>query len=412
VERAIVRFVSTVAPLTVLLFSGCAYLEPYVPLDPLASPKPPTPRAALTTGAMPNVEHAMQELDAWQQITSTKHNDLSKTIRTLNVATFGLAAGAVVAPVYNAYKDLVSALAIGAAATYSANTLFTPVDQVGLYNTAQDAFTCISNRGHRLLSAISPDKSAATFDATFADYRDSVCVCAMKPAFQSMEDAYEATRDSFVRALNADYGAGTQLEDAGRNVAIALNREIDNRAASPAAIFAAAKSLAPLSVPASSGAKDSTASNRQPAIRTRITACAAAPGPPCSDADLARIATETNAYVDRKKKIDGALDGIVQLDSACNFNPTPVPDLTVSQDSVTLAASAFVNIVISGGRAPYVKVWEGADPSANGITAELILPSTVRISAAALTTAGGPYILDIQDSSVSGRVKKITVTAK
>src|SRR5438034_5660911 len=52
---------------------------------------------------------SMQELDAWQQITSSKHDHLSKTIRSLNIATFGLAAGAVVAPVYNAYKDLVSA---------------------------------------------------------------------------------------------------------------------------------------------------------------------------------------------------------------------------------------------------------------------------------------------------------------
>src|SRR5947207_10773483 len=114
----------------------------------------------------------------------------------------------------------------------------------------------------------------------------------MQPAFQSMEDAYEATRDSLVRALSADYGAGTQLEDAGRNVAIALNREIDNRAASPAAIFAAAKSLVPLSVPASSGAQGSAASRRQSAIKIRIAACAAA-GQSCTNADLARIARET-----------------------------------------------------------------------------------------------------------------------
>ena len=134
----------------------------------------------------------------------------------------------------------------------------------------------------------------------------------------------------------------------------------------------------------------------------------------CSNADLARIASETNAYIDRKKKLDGALDSIVQLDSACSFNPTPVPDMTISQDSVTLTKGAFVNVVVTGGRPPYTAIWEGTDPSGSGITADVSTPGVVRISQSTSSTApaGTAATLDIQDSSVSGRKKTVAVTTK
>jgi hypothetical protein len=411
VELAIIRPASLAALLTLSLLSGCkAYLEPYVPLNPLAAPDVPTSRIQNPPAAMVNVSHSMRELDAWEQIAAKKHDDLSTTIRWYNVATFGLAAGAVVAPIYNAYKDLTIGLALGAGGAYTANTLFFPTDQLGLYSSAQDAFMCISTRGQRLLSAISPDDSEATFKKTFNEFEASVCGCAKTPAYAALGDAYNAAFDSFARAIASDYGAGAQLQDAGRNVAIALNKEIDNRAASPAAIFAAAKSLASFSVPTS---------GTTTTARTPVAGFARYYGAPvctlgCSNADLARIASETNAYIDRKKKLDGALDSIVQLDSACSFNPTPVPDMTISQDSVTLTKGAFVNVVVTGGRPPYTAIWEGTDPSGSGITADVSTPGVVRISQSTSSTApaGTAATLDIQDSSVSGRKKTVAVTTK
>ena len=124
------------------------------------------------------------------------------------------------------------------------------------------------------------------------------------------------------------------------------------------------------------------------------------------------MAAQSKAYLDRKSKIDNALDGLSQLESVCTLNAPSVADLAISQDSVTLVPGAFVNVVVTGGRAPYVVIWEGTDPSGNGIDAAFVPPNTVRLSASSKLTTAASYTLDVQDSSLSGRLKKIAVTAK
>jgi len=397
-EPAVAKTFLAPALLSAALLSGCkSYLEPYVPLDP--------PTGALPTQtAMPNVERAVQSLDLWRTDAESKHNDLTKTTRQYNVATFGLAAGAGIAPVYNAYKDLISALAIGAGTAYTANTLFFPTDQASLYSAAHVAFTCLRNKGQSVLSAMSPDKSLAAFDATYSNLLSSVSSCQGQPGQVKLEEAYKSARDSFERASAADYGAGEQLREAGRNIASSLNQELDKRAASPAAILAAAKGVSAFNVPPGSTA--SAAANNARALLVGIR------GPPCSPADQDRMAAQTKAYLDRKSKIDNALDGLSQLESVCTVNAPSVADLAISQDSVTLVPGAFVNVVVTGGRAPYVVIWEGTDPSGNGIDAAFVPPNTVRLSASSKLTTAASYTLDVQDSSLSGRLKKIAVTAK
>ena len=406
--RIIAGIVSSGSLLATALMSGCAYLQPYIALDPLAGATPEAPAAAPaptppSAAAMPNVARAVRTLDAWQKIVEKKHDDLTTTTRVLNLATFGLAAGAAISPVYNAYKDLTTALGIGAAVTYTSNTLFFPGDQAGLYNAAQDAFGCVRGKGQRLLSAISPERSLQDFDDNFAALRAQVSACDAEPAFRQLQASFTAARDSLGRALDADYAAAEQMQEAGRNIAIAVNREIDNRAASPAAILAAAKSLSVFGVPAISPASVKPPTVAVPAAPRRAE---------CTDADRARMATQTTAYGDKKRNVDKALDGIGQLDSACNLNPPAIPELTITQDSVTLVKSTSFNIVVRGGRAPYQPVWQGTDPAGNGIKADMIAPDMLQISASDKLAAAGTYTLELRDSSVSGQSKKIAVIAK
>jgi len=94
-----------------------AYFKPYI--DAYPSGKSP-----LKSEDLLRTSQTLAVIDEWISQTAEKRADLSQGQRALNVATFGLAAGAVVAPVYNAYKDLVTALGLGAGAAYTANALF------------------------------------------------------------------------------------------------------------------------------------------------------------------------------------------------------------------------------------------------------------------------------------------------
>jgi hypothetical protein len=404
-ERTIFGRSAIVTSLATVLISGCVYLQPSVPPDPLsiqinsvcARTDVSSPVRSTGVGAMPNVELAMLRLRAWQGLTE-RLSDCSDTMtRGLNLATFGLAAGAGIAPVYNAYKDLTTALAIGAGTAYTANTLFFPADQATLYDAAAKSFACIAWKGQQLLSAIPPVRSVPDFDAQFAVWQSQFAQCADDPSFGAVQTAFATARASLSRAIQADPQVATQLNVAGESVRIAVNGELKSRAASSAAVFAAARGVASFSAAGGPGSP-------APAAATRIAGL-------CTAGDLLQIKSQTGVYTSTGSGIDQALDSISQLASACSFSAQALPDLAVSQETVSLTPGAFVNIIVTGGRAPYIPIWDGSDPSGNGITASTLPPNTVRISASSNLKKAASYTLDIRDSSVAGQLKKITVTA-
>jgi hypothetical protein len=381
--------------------SGCAYLKPYVEVNPPLPTLPPTEASK----SLPKVSVALQLVDAWRNDARAKHDEVSLTNRSLNVATFGLAAAAVVAPVYNAYKDLITGLSIGAGGAYAGTALFFPADQIGLYDTAAGALTCIHSRAQGILASVSPDWTLASLDNRYSSFiSDYTTACATTDEYARLTNAYASARDSLRRAFDADYAAGEKLSSAGRSVVDALNSEIDKRAPSSAAILAAAKSLVALNVPAAA----------VPATK-KAAGLAAFPfvPPACTNEQKARLTTEAEAYIAKQRAIDDALQATNDLSTACPLNIQKVEDLKVSQDKITLSPSSGYNVVIEGGRQPYTCAFEeGNDPSANGITATMIPPTTCKVAATSDLKKAATYQLTIRDSSTAGRYSKVEVTAK
>lgn len=370
------------------LASGCAYMNPYIDAHPRT--------AAGEMGGLPQSSKALADIDRWAEQVESKHKDTSRWNRGLNLATFGLAAGAVIAPIYNAYKDLTTALAMGAATSYAGNTLFFASDQLSLYGAAQTSLGCIQQRGEALGSAM-PEGSAERFDADFWRLVGSrVEACAADTDYLKLQATFNAAFIAIQRVQGSDAPSAARLRHAGQNVVIALNREIDKRSPTPEAVFAAAKSLAPFS--AGFGAPSAT----QP--RAAVAAV-------CPDESKAFFAAQVPYYAQRQRAAEVALDGINDLDAACVFNAPVVADLALDQDKVVLVEGASVNVNIRGGRPPYEVSWV-VEPAANaGVTLSQPLPDRMNLRG----TSGikdQEYKIIVRDSSASGRTRTLPVVAK
>jgi hypothetical protein len=325
----------------------------------------------------------------------------------LNLATFGLAVGAATAPVYNAYKDLTTALALGAGATYAANTLFFPVDQAQLYAAAVGALSCVHQRGEGLLVALSPEGSAAALQTQFDTMLTAVPgVCrsspAAKPVFDEFETAFNRAYVSMSRVESSDFAAGIKLHRAGQNVVLALNQEIDNRAPSAAAVLAAAKSLSALTTTTVAPAAKQAIPRgfEDPTSRALV----------CPDQVIAQMKTQTDFYRRRQQALDNALDALDALDQSCVFNAPVVAALSVSQESVVLVPNSSVSLVVSGGRPPYSFTWDTTPPNTS-IVLQRPVPEIFIVEGVS-TLKDGSYRLTIRDSGVSARSKTVQVTAK
>jgi hypothetical protein len=99
------------------------------------------------------------------------------------------------------------------------------------------------------------------------------------------------------------------------------------------------------------------------------------------------------------------------LSTACTFAIEQVPDLSLSQTDVVLAKDVTINVVISGGRPPYTTTWE-SDPIANGVIQQTAGPTMIILQGGPGIKTAATYKLDVRDSSVSGRLKVISVTTK
>ena len=388
------RWVSSASIVSALFLTGCAYMNPYVDAYPTTAPPRDMP-------GLPDTSNALTTIDKWGQSIEGKHKEMSQWHRGLNIATFGLATGAVIAPIYNAYKDLTSALALGAGASYMGNTLFFPPDQISLYGAALTSLGCVQQRGEALGAAM-PEGSAAKFEQDFWTLvGDRASRCASDPDYVKLKETFDAALVGVRRVEGSDASAAGKLRHAGQNVVIALNEEIDKRAPSPQAVLAAAKSL----VPFSAGLAGVPIGARAvPQDKTRDLT-----PPPCIPDDKAFLASQVPYYSQRQKGAESAIDGINNLDTACVFNAPAVADLSVDQEKITIIQDASVNINVRGGRPPYDASF-AVEPTP-GVVLSQPLPDRFRVSGVT-GIKDGEYKLIIRDSSASGRTKMVPVTAK
>jgi hypothetical protein len=375
---------------------GCAYVNPYIAVH---APQfdPPISKQ------LPNVQLSVNYLDSRIADAEAKHLQSGRTHRSLNLLTFGLATGAAVAPVYRAHRDLIAGLSMSAATSFTGNALFTPADGSLLYYAAVEALSCIKARGSILSGAVSLALTDDGKDRLEARYRASKC--ASPDVRDAIDTAYSQATSLADRAVRSDALAAAKLHQAGVAVLGTLNKEIDNRAPRPEAIFAAAKAIS-AGVAPDNRTKDSKASAGSPLTPFSTGDCSEQEEAAADAAKDSVIA----GFNQVAQTITTALDMIEALDTSCLLGVPQIGELALDKNSVTVSAGSEIYVRISGGRPPYRSLWD-TDPGANGVSRSDV-PDFVVLRGATQIGSDGTYKLTISDSSAVNRTKQVTVTAK
>ena len=302
--------------------SGCAYVNPYVSLQPEGA-------TAEAGKPMPAVSLSLSKIDKWIAGVEEKRNYASKTRRILNLATFGLASAAGIVAVRSSRVESMKNLALGAGVTYTGTALFLPSDQIDLYNSANTALVCIRGRGAGLRSAVIEHSAQLDVDLPYEYVHSSLTPTGCNPDkdTKAAYDAAEAARMEAVlavgQAAQSDSAVATALENAAMNVVQTLDTQLDLIAPSASAILASAKS----STEIASGLTTSTPSGATQKLVAKGVEN-------CTDASPVQLRKKLNALQKSYGEVQGViaqqLNAIAELNSACTLSPLKLAALTLN----------------------------------------------------------------------------------
>ena len=385
----------SVALVSSFLLGGCAYVDPMVGVVKRAS-KPDD-----DSNSMPLLKAAIANLDGRIESLEEKRDQTIKAGRWLDVVTFGFGTGAAGAALNANHANAVKNLTFGTAATYGASTLFTARDAAMVYNSGLSALSCVSDKATSLRDAVVRYRARRESDRSLPGSLIPAG-CSLTPDQGKLAAAAYAANARVDLALA--YAEGSDLEEANRvtkatnGVIGAVNAQILAKSNSPDAVLGVL-----------SGLKPSATGTTLQTTQSFAAAAASRGGEPCSEDVSENLARHTSTYSAIEKRITDVLNAMGTLDTACVVGTTTVEALSLSQEEVTIAKDAVVNVVITGGRPPYAILPIGTQT--NDVTIQLIPPRTIVITGkSSISGKTGPFEYQITDNSVISSPKKLKVS--
>lgn len=337
------RLRALVCPLGLLLLSSCAYLDPYVL---------PTPGDVCTENSnharckeLPKVASVMADLKQWRADTEKKLCWSVSTSRGLDVATFGFVTAFAVRGVHEAAIGAgAKNVALAAGTSYTASKLFAPATAEDLYLSAQNALSCVIDRGNGVVGVY---VRAVPLRKEMSEKLGAVRLCDKelgKELVAEFEKAYTtaAAVQSTIEATDPDIGS--TLRDTGSNILSALNIQLKAQRPNPEAILNAGAGVSLIA----GGMMPSTTTPPPPP--TKALTEAACPKPEDVLSPILAAKSLEAAWKTSYNAIGALKDG-------CAMAPVSVAPLTVAQNAVTLVPGTTFNLVYSGGRPPIHAQW-------------------------------------------------------
>lgn len=378
-----------------IAIQGCVYLNPMVDrvprVTPLEKPQKTSEENNIANLKLVNLNNALIEIDKATQSLERKRNSNIRTGRALDIATFGLITGAVGYGIHSGHTNAIKNLSFAGGASYVASNLFASNQHSLIYDAGIRSLSCISMKGEVLYALVSKydfiknirsDNLNCKPDATNKDLHLRA-LNAKKKAFRTLEIAE-----------SNDLVAANQITSATQNVINTLNEEILKSSPSPDAVINAARSLIGYSGMTSS--EEISKAEQENIIKgvNIIEAC-----------DSSILEKEVAIYEPIAKSIDDAINSLDTLKDSCQFFPTQVADVTLSQSELTIKSGLSFNIIISGGRAPYSYVVLNPD---DGLKTQLI-GNTLIVSAFKAPISKTPITLTVRDSSSISKKKDLVI---
>ncbi len=372
--------------LSIIFLTGCAgYFKPMLK---------PIPRDTSATKVMPNLSLSLKKIDESIVEIQEKRDGNIQTGRILNLATFGLGAGAGAYGLHSGHANAIKNLAYASGATYVGANLFAPLDHSIIYDSGIQALSCISQKGDTLRALmplyeyIRNEKNA---------YIDSCDAANSKDQYAAVLDARQKAIFAYDFAEKSDMAAASQVTTAAQNVVNKVNSELLKRSNSPEAILNAAKSLSSFATANTFGQPNEVPVGNAQGAKN-------AGEPPC---DGQRLTLEVNRYQQIEKTLTDAINVTGSLNTACTQEITAILPLNLSAEQITVKQGVTHNIIISGGRPIYSK--NHSSPP-DGLSVQLILPNTLVVTGTKAPTTSEELIVTISDSSAIALTKELKIT--
>lgn len=251
------------------------------------------PYTAISILTFTDASDASVKLQALSDGYADQRDNLMREQLLFDVPMIGLAAAAVVNPLFNGAKNATLALGLGAAAAGGGRLYFGPQTKVAAYNKASLALGCAATAASGIAQETSADKAAgaALLARLDADIQAAAPFASANAALTTARDQATKSADALRTALAMLAGAPTTLQAfANETVRAATNQivtNVQNVQATEQAFASAAVSKAPVAA----------------AQRTKLLAFRAAPDP----GDLQNEAAEADAMTQRINAALGAL---------------------------------------------------------------------------------------------------------
>ncbi len=383
----IIHFFEILGILVVL--NGCALFNPYI--EPTAIPikckqgeneKECSPGES-PVGKMPLLERAIVDTQYTQGDLKNKRNETKYYRVGLGLAAFGAAAGSALTGMYGASRDLILALGLGAAGSYTGASLFFSDTKIKLYNSADVGLGCIVDKAYAVTSTVN---SLEKEKQIIKPHSDTGCTT----------DQFDNAIENLEIFKAQDAVMTEKVRSAGRRIIGKLNEELEKSEPSLDNILNAANQLGPL---ANTFAKKS---DSEPTVQ--------------EGAGLRRINCETQLN-EFAKKINNVINNAVEQFSAvnnCDLTPPPMTPLTASQTSIIIGKDEDVMIQFSGGKEPLLlePKWESI-PSTDQIQVKRMGQREIMVSGKSnIPKTEQKFNFDVSDSAAIPNRVKITVSSK
>jgi hypothetical protein len=359
---------------------------------------------------MPLTATALSKVDKWLGSVDDAHSTLSVTKRSLNLATFGLVTGVGVGAATGASASGLRDAALAAGVAVAGSSLFAPDEQLRLYTTASKALVCVRSRATTLRGTVDARLSqlAANSSRQFVSQTFTPVPCALDSetaaALGRYTDAHNRATTAIQQAALSDPSIAAKIENAGQNVVVALNEQLDLLVPSTEAILNSARSAGSIATalysppvaaatPQAAGTATCFANNSESLESVRN-----------------RLAAMTLSALAMESAVAEQINAVAALDTACTLAPLQISPVTLNNTEVAIAKDSKMHIAISGGWGQYSASPLGVPPPPE-LSVDII-GSTLILTAKSTLTAGATYVILVKDSSALPRPAQLKITTK
>ena len=420
----------------VLTLGGCTELKPY--FNPYIDAKRTLCKGENESNncksltAFPQLRDAAESTEELRQNTIEHRNGLAWGKSITSYLTFGAAAAAGVAALYDAHRDLILGLGLGATGAYSFGTLFIGGDKISIYSAAGSALGCVVDSADSAVATGESLETQTKDKSRYAELQTKLAELVYDPdiKWDSDEESkglyangltalaeYEAALTNIGTFKAQDSRFATAIDRTAALILEEMNKRIEQVQPNLESVLRSAEGIGGQGVALAKRVtpekKPEAKKEGEEAIeKAQDLMAAEAPQPPDATqrANIANRAIQVKAAAKKlNETVTAEINQISAVATRCALDIPAVAPLTTTKTVVDIEKEKQVVVEFTGGKLPLTADWTGTVPGDDQFQDLLTRGHDVIVTAKASLSEGKTYHLLVRDSLAAPGEVEITV---